>query len=110
MRGVKRDWTKLDKLYEKSNLSFHGFCSKYNIPKSTMRNHMTKKKANKTAPAEELTEIVPVDIFPDVGKKEGFNADSGSIRLKINDVEIVLNEGFNKVLLKEVLDVLRPSC
>ena len=107
MRGIRRDWTKLDKLYEKSNLSLHEFCSMYDIPDSTLRNHLLRKKS-RTASADKTAEIVPVDIVPEVSK--AVTNEEASIRLKRNDVEIILNKGFNKELLKEVLEVLRTSC
>lgn len=105
MRGIKRDWAKLDELYEKSDLSQHDFCSKYNIPDSTLRNHLIKKKSNTAV----STTIVPVDIIPEI-KCNTANNEIDSICLKINDAEIILNEGFNRKLLEEVLDVLRASC
>ena len=107
MRGIRRDWTVLDKLYEKSNLSLHEFCSRYDIPDSTLRNHLLRKRSN-TASADKTPEIVPVDIVPEVSKV--VTNEETSIRLKRNDVEIILNNGFNKELLKEVLEVLRTSC
>ena len=109
MRGIKRDWAKLDRLYEKSDLSQHDFCSKYNIPDSTLRNHLIKKKSNTAVSTDKSPAIVPVDIIPEI-KCNAVNNEIGSICLKINDAEIILNEGFNRKLLKEVLDVLRTSC
>ncbi len=109
MKGIKRDWTKLDKLYEKSNLSMHDFCSKYNIPDSTLRNHLLKKKENTTTLSIKSHEIVPVDIIPELKYKD-VNNEKDSIHLKMKDVEIILSEGFNKKILKEVLDMLRESC
>ncbi len=109
MRGIKRDWTKLDSLYEKSNLSLHDFCSKYNIPDSTLRNHLLRMKQNTTALPINPPEIVPVDIIPELKPKD-VNNEKDSIHLKMKDIEIILCEGFNRKLLEEVLGVLRESC
>ena len=109
MRGIKRDWTKLDRLYEKSNLLLHDFCSKYNIPDSTLRNHLLRVKQNTTALTITQPEIVPVDIVPELKHKD-VNNEEDSIHLKMKDIEIILSEGFNRKLLEDVLCVLRESC
>lgn len=110
MRGVKRDWEKLDKLYKESNLSIYGFCSKYNIPDSTLRGHLNRVAKSNLQKSDELPEIIPIDIITDSKVKSNNSNKTDPINLRVNNVEISLHEGFNKELLKEVLDVLRSLC
>lgn len=127
------DWDSFRSEFQNSELSYSAFAKSKGIPASTAYGHlkdiiaakMTATEESKVqiekAPQAEPT-FVALDIFnPDDYEPERPNvtfiksADVGSkatqpIELKISNISLMLNAGFDKTCLKDALEVILEIC
>ena len=131
------DWNKIRKEFQSSSLCYTAFAKEKGIAKSTLYAHVrdivTFKNLQKEQILADENDDETVDFIPvEVIEAEAKNAASdvtfiktsnkqeivsqpssvlqNSIEIKLKDFSIELNEGFNKALLKDALEVLAELC
>lgn len=129
------DWNSLRSEFQSSELSYAAFAKSKGIPASTAYGHLKdiiaakmtateeSKVQNEVAPQDETT-FVALDIFnpddyeperPDVTFIKSADVANGSkatqpIELKVSNISLMLNAGFDKTCLKDVLEVILEIC
>ena len=116
------DWNAIYQDFLKSGLSRYGYCKERGLSSATLYKHFDRIEAELTGMenngAETVVDFVPAEIIPDIqselmcdeNDESETGQDNSSITLEIERMRISLSPGFDKALLRDVLEVVRELC
>lgn len=121
MSYTKYNWKNLYEEFLTTNLSPGAFAMEKGLPSSCAYAQFKKlgykpdpiKSNNRKKKSEDDIEevnIVPVEIVPAKPVQKTLPQKAATISLSIGSATIHLEEGFNKALLKDTLEVLQEIC
>ncbi len=133
----KYNWDKLRKEFQESDLSYSAFSKVKGIPPSTAYTHLKDLIAIKNVATESASDekdvdtddsfdFVPIEVIeaeakekaanvtfirsPEIPSQPSIDVCTTPIEIKIKGCSIALNAGFDKVTLKDALEVLTELC
>lgn len=120
MTRKKYNWKQIYKEFLKTDMSPGAYARAHNLPSSCIYVQFkklgyvpgtTEAKSEISFPAkQESIDLVPIQIIPSEDIEPKNSTSNNSITINICGATIRLEEGFNKALFKETVEVLKELC